>query len=265
MNIQSAQQRPFVSSNPSASSSRASTTPPLERRATTVDSSGAEAESSATARGRLMSVGESIQDRVSELLSSGTLTREEAAAVTEASEQFDALLERLNSALESGGVQQDGKLSRAFHHALDSLRNDVRGALSGDAAQTESAPQDLAGRAVDAPGEPDAADLAARLSAAFDRIDERLAGVAQQRGRDGGADIQALQGRFGDVFDRLESAVAGGMNPEALGDLFERMLNGLRDGLGGGAGLEAPMIYDSRSAISPLGGGSSASGLDAIA
>jgi polyhydroxyalkanoate synthesis regulator phasin len=262
MNIQSAQQRPFVSSNPSASSSRAASTPPLERRVSTVDSSGAEAESSAAARGRLMSVGESIQDRVDELLSSGTLTREEAAAVTEASEQFDALLERLNGALESGGVQQDGKLARAFHHALDSLRGDVREALAGDAAQTDSAPQDLAGRSSEASQAPDSADLAARLAAAFDRIDDRLSNVAQQRGREGGAEIRGLQGRFGQVFDRLESAVAGGMNPDALGDLFERMLSGLRDGLGGGT--EAPMIYDSRSAISPLGG-LSQGGLDAIA
>jgi hypothetical protein len=252
MNIRSAQQSQFFGAKPAASKPAAE----APQGAVTDKTQGAERPPSDPARGRLDAAASSISDRVSELLESGTLTREEAAAVTEASAEFEALLERMDNALAEGGVQQDGKLQRAFNFALNALRDDVSSALSGgDDTASEGRVESIAGRATNDSSEADPADLAARLSAAFESIDSRLAGLMQERGREGGAQVAGLQDKFGDVFARLESAVAGGMNPDALGDLFERMMNGIRDGVDG-AGPDQPTLYDSRSSTSPLGGAS---------
>ncbi len=226
----------------------------------------------ATTRNRLDAAGERFQDRLEQLLESGTLSREEAAAIAEAGAEFEALVERMDNALAEGGLQQDGKLQRAFNYALNSLRNDVSSALSGGSdpdptkAAAATTTKVFEARATgESKADPDA--TAERLASAFDRVEERLASLMEQRGVQGQSAMQGLEERFGAVFDRLESAVAGGMNTEALGDLFQRMMDGLRDGVRNsnvGAGNDEPVLYDSKSSISSLGASQASGGVNTV-
>lgn len=207
-------------------------------------------------RSRLEAVETTYIERLDQLLNSGTLSTEEAHSLQAAGADFQALVERLDHALMNGGLEQDGKLGRAFHHALGVLKNDVHKALSGGVAESSSGGPGAVGEAaVEATGSSasdQAGATAERIAGAFDRIDSRLANLAEARGREGGGAILALQDKFGDVFARLESAAAGGMNPAVLGELFERILGGLRDGISPDTDSNQALLYDAKSQVMAL-------------
>ncbi len=50
----------------------------------------------------------------------------------------------------------------------------------------------------------------------------------------------------------LESAAAGGMNPAVLGELFERILGGLRDGISPDTDSNQALLYDAKSQVMAL-------------
>ncbi|MCB9914816.1 MAG: hypothetical protein H6828_06650 [Planctomycetes bacterium] len=248
MNLRAANQQSFV--RPNATAGQA-----LAARPQNADPAAPPTGASELAtRGRLDEAGARFDERLSQLLENGTLTREEAAAVAEARDEFEALVARMDNALAQGGLQQEGKLGRAFHAAVDGLRDDVRAALGGPTPAGATATSEVA------PDADDAAGLAARLGAAFDRVDARLANLIDGRGGDDARRLDGVQDKFGAVFDRLENAVAQGMDPAALGDLFERMLGGLRDAVTGG-----PQLYDASSSVRSVAGAGGPRHLDTTA
>jgi len=89
---------------------------------------------------RLASVQQGIEQRLANLVSSGKLERETAAALRSAQAEFSATLQRLHDALTGdGGVSRD-TLSLGFSHALQTLRNQVHALFGGQVQGLASAP-----------------------------------------------------------------------------------------------------------------------------
>lgn len=250
MNLQSAS---ALSARPNSSQPRQGTSVHRDL-APSLAASDTQAPELQSQRGRLGAAATRFEERLGELLESGELSREEAAAIRDAQAEFDGLVARLDNALSEGGFAQEGKLGRAFQFALDGLRQDVRDALGGDDG-VEAATR------IDAT--PDPEQLAARLSSAFERVDERLAGIVDQQGGVEARRLAGVQHEFSAVFARLEGAVAGGMNPDALGDLFQRMMDAVRSELGSPG--DGPRLYDATTSITQLSGQAGQGRLDATA
>jgi len=269
MNIGSAQQRSFLSPSTQAKAKPATAQGPAVAADASIKAD-APSEPNARARARLDTIRSDYRERLAGLVENGTISGADAALINEAGADFERLLARMDNALQGEGVEVDGKFQRAFNFALDSLRQGVSDALSSESAtdspQAAAAVQsDAQSSRAEAGAQPDTERITARLSAAFQSVDQRLAQIAQGRGREGGVEIHDMQSRFGSLIARLESAVAGGMDPAALGSLVDRMMGAMRDGIGSEGGSEGPVLYDANSSTTPLGSGRTAGALDATA
>ena len=191
---------------------------------------------------RLAALAEAAQARIQNLKENGNLTGAQIDALTAASEEFAAAIDRLGAAWKPGGPERD-VLLRGFQSIMENLRDDVSASLQmTEPRGTVEAP--VRGTTADGVAAPRAdaeeagAEVGPQNAAGGDRLGSAQADIAarmqhligsQRLDRGTVAALEAAHTEFGSILDRLGAAMSdGGLSPEQAGRAFAYALGTLQ-------------------------------------